>query len=119
MSKNRCLVELGVDGEVITIFKYRWQAVQSPAYDLGKITEWPRKDAVGSVRKQVFIRANGLCERCGARLTWRTAQMDEKVSKGEGGLVSLENCWALCYGCHQGNKDSEHGDRKLRFGERT
>lgn len=106
------LVELGVDGEVVTIFRHRWMAVQSPAYDQGRITEWPRLDAIGSVRKQVFIRANGLCERCGARLTWRTAQMDEKVSKGEGGLVSLENCWALCYGCHQGNKDSEHGERR-------
>jgi len=112
VSRQRCLVELGADGQPIKIFKHRWQAARCE-----NVGEWPRADAVFVIRQQVFKRANGLCERCGARLTWKTMQMDEKVSKGEGGLVSLDNCWALCYGCHQGNRDSEHGER--RWGGRS
>lgn len=117
MPRNRCLVELSRDGQVVRIFRHRWQAVQSPAYDLGLVTEWPRFDATGSVRKQVYLRANGECERCGERITYKNGEMDEKVSRGEGGEVSLDNCWMLCHSCHTGENDySEHGYRRPMFG---
>lgn len=114
-SSQRCLVETGPDGPV-TIFKHHWQAAQ--ALNSGKIVEeWPRSLAVGQIRIKVFKRSNSLCERCAARLTWKTMHMDEKVSRGEGGLISMDNCWALCYKCHLGDKESEHGER--RWGGRS
>ena len=74
--------------------------------------------AVGEIRRQVFERDNYECRRCARRLTLQTGHMDEIVSRGEGGEVSVKNGWLLCSGCHIGNKPtSEHGNRRIRFGE--
>ena len=78
--------------------------------------EWPRTDAVRSIRQQVYERDKE-CQRCGKPLTWKTGHMDEKISKGDGGEVSLANCWMLCFDCHEGTPTSEHGARRLMFGE--
>jgi 5-methylcytosine-specific restriction endonuclease McrA len=101
-------------GLPIRIVKSRYEVYSLP---LEKIAFWPRSEAVGLIRKQIFDRDKD-CQRCGKTLTRATMHMDEKVSKGEGGEVSLKNCWALCYECHEGNKStSEHGNRMVRFGE--
>lgn len=77
--------------------------------------------AVGAIRAQVFDRATGdslageelsECEICGRIIRWDTFEMNERIPKGSGGEVSLENCEALCYACHQGRPDSAHGDRR-------
>lgn len=70
---------------------------------------WPRKEAVASIRKQVFDRSQGMCENCGATITWKF-HMDEDIPKSKGGEVSVVNCRALCSKCHiwPGGK---HGDR--------
>jgi 5-methylcytosine-specific restriction endonuclease McrA len=80
--------------------------------------EWPRTDAVRSIRQQVYERDKE-CQRCGKPLTWKTLHCDEKISKGEGGEISLENCWGLCASCHILSPTSEHGNRRLRFNERN
>lgn len=74
-------------------------------------------DAIEDIRRQVFARSDGDCEFCGATITWNTMHQHERISRGEGGEVSVANCVALCYQCHIGRKDSEHGDRRPRFGE--
>ena len=80
--------------------------------------EWPRTDAVRSIRQQVYERDKE-CQRCGKPLTWATGHLDEKVSRGEGGEISLDNCWMLCARCHILSPTSEHSNRSLRFGERN
>jgi HNH endonuclease len=71
-----------------------------------------KKDAVFAIRHLVYNRSKGLCEYCGATLTWNTSEMHEKVPKGKGGEVSISNCVMLCHACHQGRNNSEHGNRK-------
>lgn len=81
-----------------------------------------RGKAVGAIRAQVYDRSENQetgdheCERCGRYITWESFEMNEKRPKGAGGgktggEVSLQNSEALCHGCHQGNKDSAHGNR--------
>ena len=68
--------------------------------------------AVSDIRRQVFHRDDFRCRRCGLAVRWETGEMDEIVSKGSGGEVSVENCQVLCCICH----DDKHG-RRPRFGE--
>jgi hypothetical protein len=81
------------------------------------VVEMDRALAVGSIREQVRRGANDCCERCGKVLTEVTGEMHETLPKGNGGEVSLANCEWLCHRCHQGDKDSAHGNRRTRFGE--
>ena len=84
----------------------------------GRVIEMTKSEAVGSIREQVFERArNPLtgqfeCRNCGRIITWKSGEMNERVPKGSGGEVSLENCEALCHDCHQGSPDSRHGNRR-------
>lgn len=109
--RGRCYVEL-VNGLPVRVFRNRPDAVLSPANAEGRLGEWPRIDAVRVIRDAVYKRANGQCERCGKRLTWRQMHMDEKVSRGDGGEVAIDNCWVLCADCHILRPESEHGDRR-------
>src|SRR5882672_1978935 len=52
--------------------------------------EWPRTDAVRSIRQQVYERDKE-CQRCGKPLTWATGHLDEKVSRGEGGEIDRKS----------------------------
>lgn len=117
--KGRCYVEINSDGVPIRIFRNRIDAVLSPANKVDKLREWPRRDAVAAIRKQVFERSQGECERCSLPITEQTGEMDERVSRGEGGEMSIFNSWFICHDCHTGSPFSEHGERnwggKLKF----
>lgn len=112
-------VELGENGNVIRIFRKNKEWLKTPPENI-RIMD--RAEAVGSIRQEVFERCgvedftNLLyyheCERCGRRITWDTFEMNEKQFKGKGGEVSVKNCEALCYDCHQGRPDSVHGNRR-------
>ncbi len=110
MSRNKCWVEL-IDNRAVRIFHNRIDAIKSPAYEEDRLVEWPRKDATFQIRDFVFKRAAGQCERCGKRLSWPQGHMDERVSRGEGGEMSIFNSWWLCYDCHI---NIEHGNRRLQ-----
>lgn len=80
-----------------------------------------KDEAVGSVRRQVFDRQEEKCLACGKQVYWdgsifQRAHLDEIISKGRGGEVSLANCQILCFNCHVG-PDGKHSDRRPRFGE--
>lgn len=104
------------NGEIIRIFRNPGSAMNSPAWDEKRVKEYPRKDAVSSIRKQVFDRSKNKCEYCGNFITWKF-HLHEKTARGKGGEISLENCVAICAACHILRKDSAHGDRRTRFGE--
>lgn len=112
MSRNKCWIEVDDKGNPIRVFRHRVDAFLSPAFNEDRVKEWPRYDAVHSIRKQVYDRANGQCEKCGKRLTWKQMHMDEKVARGNGGEISVGNSWVLCANCHILDIDSEHGNRR-------
>lgn len=102
------------NGKCWRIFKNAGAAALSKATE---IKEYPRKNAKEEIRRQVFELSGGECQNCGNPLTWGSMHMHEKIHRGKGGEVSVENCEALCYGCHI---EIKHGDRRLRWspGER-
>lgn len=112
MSK-RVLVEIGAGGEPIRIFR-----TVKASLGCEHVREMDKATAVGSIRRQVFARADGQCEHCGNWITWKSMHMHENQAKGKRdengdyGEVSVENCRALCYDCHLGRPDSAHGNRR-------
>ena|ERR1700728_1024800 len=113
-------VELGDHGLPIRIFRKDKKWLQCPTE---RLYNMPKADAVTLIRLQVFQRAGGevyegettirgKCEECSAPITWDTMEQHEKIFKGRGGEVSLENCLALCHDCHTGSTTSKHGDRR-------
>lgn len=115
-SRHRVWVEYGDKENVIRIFRSAPFGIQNTV-DRDRIREIPRYDAVSAIRMQVRRRADDHCDRCGCVLPGYAGEMHERVPKGKGGEVSLENCWWLCHRCHQVGPDSEHSNRQLRFGE--
>ena len=84
-------------GEPIHIFKSEKAAVES-GYQF--ITEVPRRYAVANIRHQLFLRSGGQCENCDANLTEKSGHMHERVWRGQGGDISLENSIFICFKCH-------------------
>ena len=86
------------------------------------VVSMDRSEAVKIIREQVFDRCHVYildagydfheCERCSKSINWMTMEMHERIPKGKGGEVSLENCEALCHSCHTGSPDSAHGNRR-------
>jgi 5-methylcytosine-specific restriction endonuclease McrA len=110
MSRNRVILQIDPKTELpIRIFRIPNESFKFPPE---VIREWPKRDAVESIRRQVFARAGYECEGCGTRLTWNMGHLHEQQPKGNGGEVSLTNCRLLCFDCHEGRGDSEHGDRR-------
>lgn len=105
-----CYVELDDNDKFVRIYrKFPPPGVRS--------TTAERCQAVAEIRLRVFERAGGRCEYCNAFINFRTGHMHEKIPKGRGGEVSLENCVAICARCHILRRDSEHGARRPRFNE--
>ena len=107
-SQKTVQVEL-VDNKIIRIFRNTGDALASK----GVVVQAQYGDAVASVRKAVFERADNSCEKCGVFITWDSMEMHEKVHRGKGGEISIYNSLAICKNCHR----TEHKDRSPRFGE--
>lgn len=76
------------------------------------LVEMDKAKATKAIRNILFVRQDGICIQCGAVLTTQTAHMHEKVSRGDGGHISLDNSEILCAECHLGR---QHGDRNPQF----
>jgi len=112
--RNRKTVVVEMQGnELVRIFRSEQDASQSA----GNVVRLSKPEAILQLRKQVFARSRNECERCGKFLTWNTMHMDEKLPRGKGGEYSMENCQAICYGCHLGRPDSQHVARNPQFGK--
>ena len=118
MSNRRVWVEVDLAGNPIRILKHvRFGS------DLARIREMPKFDAVGAIRKQIWQRCGGRCEWCGKPVTesgplWRRMHMHEKIPKGSGGEVSLDNGVGLCQNCHEHSPEA-HGNRKPQWSLET
>lgn len=71
-----------------------------------------RAETLESIRRQVFERDNWTCVHCGRKMSWYVGELDEKISRGKGGEISVENGQTLCHTCHV----EKHG-RVPKFGE--
>ena len=61
-----------------------------------------RKEFSKQVKAQAFLRSNGQCEQCGAKLFAgnRSYEYDHTKEDFFGGEPTLENCKVLCRSCH-------------------
>lgn len=113
MSRGRVMVELGKDGTIQRIFRFTKHAF---AVDPQFVKEYSRKDAVAAIRHAVFERSGGYCEACGIEVTehsgWHKGEMHERVPRGRGGEISLDNSIFVCRKCHE----QAHSSRKPLFG---
>lgn len=69
------------------------------------------------IRRAIWERQGGTCIRCPSLITWNQMHMHEKVHRGRGGEISLENSEGLCYECHLGEL-GVHPEKQLRFRKR-
>lgn len=74
-----------------------------------------RKDAVGAIRHQIFVRQGGHCAKCNEIVTEQQMHLHEKIFRSKGGEISLDNSIGLCASCHEFGPDAEHRNRKPRF----
>jgi hypothetical protein len=117
------MVEISPEGLPVRIFKNAKRALDLPPE---RVSEWPKKEAVGSIRHQIFVRCAGKCEYgCGRSFPEDgplrvRMHMHEEVPKGSvhtTGEVSLANSKAICYYCHFEDDPRGHQNRRLHFGE--
>lgn len=76
-----------------------------------------KSEAVGSIRRQILERQRHECIRCGASISELTMHLHERIHRGQGGEISLENSEGLCSTCHIG-PSGEHGNRRPQFTRR-
>ena len=74
---------------------------------------------VGEIRHAIYLRQDGHCIACPTVFTEKQMHMHEKVFRGKGGKISLENSEGLCYSCHIDNKSFGHGKRKPQFSKKV
>ena len=98
-------------GHAVRIFRNRKSAFEAIAAP--KLIS--KALAVSQIRRQIFDRQEGVCVNCPEMLTWGSGHLHEKIHRGQGGEISLENSEMLCYSCHLGKRGA-HGDRRPQFG---
>lgn len=60
-----------------------------------------RREFSRKVRAAAFLRANGCCESCGAKLKVGEGEVDHILPDALGGEPTLENAQVLCRVCHK------------------
>lgn len=71
--------------------------------------------STGEIRRAIFLRQYGQCISCGEDFTEAQMHMHEKVFRGHGGEISLDNSEGLCYDCHLNRETFGHGKRRPQF----
>lgn len=115
-----CWVELDACKQPIRIFRTINAALSSPAFDQGLVMEWGRAAAIASIRLRVFVRDSFMCVHCGEDVTWdgpNKGEMHERIWRGRGGEISVENSVTLCQECHRYDEVAGHGKRQVQFSQ--
>lgn len=60
-----------------------------------------RSEFTRAVKAAAFLRANGHCECCTAKLSSGNMEYDHRIPDALGGEATLENCVVLCRTCHR------------------
>ena len=113
MPSKRVWVELSAEGCVIRIFRTRRDAAEAElAFPINHVD---RAEAVKDIRRQVFERDGYSCTHCGKAINWDTGHLHERLWRGRGGEMSLDNSTTLCYSCHLNDPVAGHGKRQPQF----
>lgn len=88
-----------------------------PPHRVGAFYLLDKREVVGAIRRQILERQHHECLRCGALISEESMHMHEKIHRGRGGEISLENSVGLCADCHIG-RSGEHGSRRPQFTRR-
>lgn len=104
-----------VDGKVVRIFRNAKDPRAIAALSDGTLGLGERAKAVRDIRQAVFARDSYACTHCGKVVTWETGQLHERVWRGRGGEVSLDNCTTLCAACHKKDPVAGHGNRVVQW----
>lgn len=88
----------------VRIFKVHKKAIQAQLAGRD-VRETDFAQAMGSIRKQVYIRDHGECQDCGKKLplngsVFQRAHFAHIKGRGQGGEDSVENGQILCHDCH-------------------
>lgn len=106
--------QIAEDGLAVRIFKNLKAAVRSGTYPHGcQYVE--REIAVDAIRRKIWLRDKKHCTHCGSIVSWFTMQMHERIFRGRGGEVSVENGTTLCADCHHNDDVAGHGKRKPQW----
>lgn len=65
-----------------------------------------RYSSKGISLKELHIRDNGICARCGNAVSLRIATRDHRKAKSKGGSNKRSNLQLMCYSCNQIKADS-------------
>ena len=103
-------VEIGDDGRAVRLFKN----LKATA-GVTRVLYMLRASAVEDIRRQVWERDNKRCTHCGTMVGWHIMQLHERVWRGRGGAMSVENGCTLCADCHQNSEVAGHGTRQIRW----
>lgn len=88
------------------VMKYAYRKTEGfYAYDMEtKEIRWRncknRKRYPDEVRKMVYDNANGRCQLCGRKITYKEATMDHIIARAVGGIDSVENLQCACRPCN-------------------
>ncbi len=102
---------IGENGLPRCIYKNRKQAVLA-GEPLGGAFML-RAIAVESVRRQIWERDGHKCTHCGVTVGWFVMELHERIWRGRGGQVSVDNGATLCQNCHADDPVAGHGKRKV------
>ena len=107
-------VEIGDEsGLPVRIFKNQKAASRRGSWD--RISYVLRSMAVSEIRRAIWERDGRRCTHCGRALTYQSLEMHERLWRGKGGEVSVENGTSLCGDCHQNDKVAGHGNRRPQW----
>lgn len=59
-----------------------------------------RTEFTGKIKITAWLRSDGRCENCTAKLFTGNAHYDHRVPDAMGGEATLANCQVLCRACH-------------------
>ena len=107
-------VVVGADGRAIEILKNEKHSALATlaGYTVGYML---RSLATEQIRLAVFKRDGYACTHCGAPVCIGTGHMHERLHRGRGGEISVNNSTTLCGGCHANNPVAGHGKRKVQW----
>src|SRR5438874_303166 len=75
-----------------------------------RAADMARKEFSKLVQRSAFLRADGKCEGCGAKLSVGRFAYDHRIPDGLTGEPTLENCQVLCSPCHRAKTDIDVAD---------
>jgi 5-methylcytosine-specific restriction endonuclease McrA len=106
--------EIESDGKACRIFKNR-KAAYLFHVSLTCVQFMLRATAVEEIRRKIWLRDKKRCTHCGNVVSWLIMQMHERLWRGRGGEISVENGTTLCADCHSDDPVAGHGKRKPQW----